>query len=111
MRCFLAVETTDELRQELGKLQRELSGRVPGMRWVRPEQMHLTLEFFGEVAESFPVRAAESLAAACAGHGVFQARLAGLGAFPAPHRARVLWVGMEGVARSWSRSSVQSGRL
>lgn len=95
MRCFLAVETTSEVRQELGKRQRELSGKVPNIRWVRPEQMHLTLEFFGEVDESFPASVAGPLMAACIGHGVFEVRLVGLGAFPASHRARVLWVGVE----------------
>lgn len=57
--------------------------------------MHLTLVFLEEVAEDFADATAGPLAAACAGHRAFNVRLSGLGAFPGPQRARVLWVGLE----------------
>ncbi|MFO7638814.1 MAG: RNA 2',3'-cyclic phosphodiesterase [bacterium] len=94
MRCFLAVETTDETRRLLDRLQRRLAGIIRDIRWARAEQLHLTLEFLGEVTDGFPAAAAGPLATACAGHPAFPARLAGLGAFPDPRRARVLWVGI-----------------
>jgi 2'-5' RNA ligase len=95
MRCFIAVETTPEARRELGRLQQALRPLAPGVRWVRPEAMHLTLAFLGEVDGEFAAAAREPLAAAGAGHRAFTARLAGLGAFGSPSRARVLWVGLD----------------
>lgn len=58
MRLFLALELPDAVRQRLTKLSKTLqehweSGRqLPGMSWVRPENLHVTLKFFGEVADS-----------------------------------------------------------
>ncbi|MFO7675282.1 MAG: RNA 2',3'-cyclic phosphodiesterase [bacterium] len=95
MRCFVAVETSPEVRRDIGRLQQELRACAPGVRWVRPEAMHLTLAFLGEVDADFVAAARGPLAAACAGHAAFAARPAGLGAFGSPRRARVLWVGMD----------------
>lgn len=57
--------------------------------------MHLTLAFLGEVADDLPGRLRAPLAATGARHSAFDVRLGGLGAFPGPGRARVVWVGME----------------
>ena len=65
MRLFLALELPDTVRQRLTKLsktfqeyweaelaERGITGReVPATSWVRPENLHVTLKFFGEVAE------------------------------------------------------------
>lgn len=95
MRCFVAVETTPEVRRELGQLQRELAAEASGVRWVRPEQMHLTLVFLGEVADGFADAVRQPLAVACSSHRVFEAQPGGIGAFPVPRRARVIWVGLK----------------
>jgi len=48
MRLFLAVALPDEVKTALLRPYR----RMPGVKWVRPEQMHLTLRFLGETPES-----------------------------------------------------------
>ena len=58
MRQFLAVDLSDELRAGLGSLQKRLQAEARGWRWVRPEKIHLTLRFLGEV----PIMAEESFA-------------------------------------------------
>ena len=45
----IAVEATEALREVAGALRRELRGER--IRWVPPENLHLTLEFFGEIEE------------------------------------------------------------
>jgi 2'-5' RNA ligase len=56
--------------------------------------MHLTLVFLGEVTDEFVCRAEPELSAACAASSPFRGALRGLGAFPDPRRARVVWAGM-----------------
>ena len=95
-RAFVAVEISETARQQLARL---IDGfrRMPGAtaRWVRPELMHLTLVFLGEVSQEFLESAKVQLREVSSRHAPFTARLKGLGAFPSPARARVVWVGTE----------------
>jgi 2'-5' RNA ligase len=95
VRSFVAVEIPDAIRSEVGRLQQDLKRSAEGVRWVRPDRMHLTLVFLGEVENDYAEPAAGPLAEACGEHGAFEAALGGLGAFPNPSRARVAWVGMK----------------
>ena len=94
IRAFVAVEISEQARCQLKDLLRQLQTRAGRVRWVRPEQMHLTLVFLGEVSRNFVESARQRLADAVAGSPAFSAQLCGIGAFPGPARARVVWVGM-----------------
>ena len=48
-RSFIAVELSKEIAEGVRKVQEGLKERVTGVRWVRPEGIHLTLTFLGEV--------------------------------------------------------------
>jgi 2'-5' RNA ligase len=97
VRAFIAIELGEGLRDKLGDLQARLRGDVPPglVRWVRPEGMHLTLKFLGDV----PVAQVESIANAvsqtCEEHAPFGCSVSGLGCFPNPARPRVVWVGIQ----------------
>jgi 2'-5' RNA ligase len=91
MRCFVAVELPPELRDGIERVQKEVA--LPGLRLVKPEQVHLTLKFLGEVQEAKIDAVARALLSVRA--APFQARLAGLGAFPG-RSIRVVWLGLQG---------------
>jgi RNA 2',3'-cyclic 3'-phosphodiesterase len=55
--------------------------------------MHLTLAFLGEVSQEFIESTKVRLAEVAQRHQAFTAQLSGLGAFPSPSRARVVWIG------------------
>jgi 2'-5' RNA ligase len=97
LRLFAAVEIPPEIAEELEPHQDDLDDA----RWRDPEQMHVTLRFFGDVPE--PV--ADDLDAELSGvtGEAFDLTLAGVGAFGLGHRARAIWAGVE--------SSVQLKRL
>ncbi len=63
------------------------------MRWTRPENVHLTLKFLGEVPEGEIEQIGAALRKACADHTPFDASLSSFGAFPSARRARVIWAG------------------
>ena len=94
MRAFLALDLDSEVRGRLVELGRELRPFARRARWVRPEGLHLTLRFFGEV----PAEGVESLGAtlseAFAGLPAFALDFRGCGVFPDRGNPRVLCVGV-----------------
>ena len=96
LRAFVAVDTTPEVKAEVSHLLRQLKERTRfSVKWVKPEQMHITLVFLGEVGAEFIEGAKVELNAVASRCRGFGCRLEGLGAFPSPVRARVLWVGLK----------------
>ena len=98
IRGFIALKTPALWDEKLGALQRDLKSQFGGhaFRWVKPEQMHITLRFFGwlTVRQADEVRArVESIASA---HPPFTLTCENLGAFPNMRRPRVLWAGLKG---------------
>lgn len=98
MRLFVAVDLDDASRDAIGaeqtRLRRALDaeGR-PAWKWVRPDRMHLTLVFIGEV----DAPAAEAIVRAMRTdfHSpAFSLVFGGLGVFPAHGAPRVLWLGV-----------------
>lgn len=49
MRVFAALELPSEVRSLIAEWQRPLALRYPSVKWVSPENMHLTLRFFGDI--------------------------------------------------------------
>lgn len=93
MRLFVAVVPPPVVREEALRGARSLpwEGNV---RWLPPENVHLTLKFLGEIPETEIPALTPALGAACAEHAAFELALSGAGAFPSKKRARVLWVGV-----------------
>jgi 2'-5' RNA ligase len=98
MRLFAALDLTDEARGLIAAEQKRIAGALEGadrsaLRFVRPEHIHLTLVFVGEVDEPRGVSIVEAMRADIA-QRPFRLVFSGLGAFP-PHGApRVLWLGV-----------------
>ena len=95
IRCFLAVELSDELAGPVGQLIHQLAPDGPGVKWVEPENLHLTLKFFGDIDELETYDIAKCVSRAIQGTEPFAIRLRGVGAFPGRDRPRTLWVGVE----------------
>ena len=97
MRLFAAIDLDDDARgaiaAEQKRLTQELAGGESSLRMVRPEQMHLTLAFLGEVENGRGASVVEAMRADLDAPA-FAIVFAGLGVFP-PHGApRVLWLGV-----------------
>lgn len=88
-RLFVALALPAELRAQLALL----SGGIPGVRWVPPENHHLTLRFIGEV-EVWRAQELDDALAAIRAPG-FALSLHGLGLFEKAGRVAALWVGAE----------------
>ncbi len=98
IRTFVAIDLDQGQRRVLAELQRQLKGDRSAriVRWVDPENVHLTLKFLGDVESSRMPAVEHALREACRGTAPFTLRLAGAGAFPNSRRPNVIWVGLEG---------------
>lgn len=96
MRCFIAIDIDEEIRAELHDLQQELAESVDikksDVKWVRPEAMHLTLKFLGEIRDRELVDVCRVTEAVAAQHEAFSFAVREVGHFGG-RSARVLWVG------------------
>ena len=95
IRSFIAIEIPQQLQTRIGELQKELKRSEADVRWVRPENIHLTLKFLGTVSRESPEKIAEAIAPLVAAWKPFDLRIQGLGCFPSTRNPRVLWVGIE----------------
>ena len=96
MRTFIAIEIPEETRQGLRDAQRVLRTDAVDASWPKPEGIHLTLKFLGEIPETQIPEITNALTAAAAGTVRFRLAVRGTGTFPNARNARVVWAGMSG---------------
>jgi 2'-5' RNA ligase len=96
MRTFVALELSEETRANVGRLAAEVAPGMGKVTWVKADRMHLTLKFLGEIEEKAAPRIVERLKEACREAGPISFSVSGVGCFPNPRRAKVVWVGLVG---------------
>ncbi len=111
MRLFVAIAPPAAVLDELDALLEPLRERRGDLRWTSREAWHVTLAFLGQVDERTAARLPARLERAAGRHRTFYLAFAGSGAFPAAHRANVLWSGLAGDRTALTRlaESVAAG--
>ena len=95
IRSFIAVHLSDHVREEISKFQSELKRLGADVKWVRPESMHITLKFLGNVTEDQVVSIREIMHSIAQPEVPFEIAIRGVGCFPNEKRPRVLWLGIQ----------------
>jgi 2'-5' RNA ligase len=93
MRLFVALEIPSTVRNNLAEFVKQLRTLAAQPRWVRPENLHVTLKFIGEVVPE-KLGAIRAALAEVRSESVVKIDFRGLGFFPEETRPRVFWVGM-----------------
>ena len=96
LRLFFAVELPPEVRARAAEHAARLRQSFPDVRagWERPEKMHVTLKFLGDVDASQLPPLARAAEVATRGLSSFNLALEGAGSFPPRGAPRVLWLGL-----------------
>lgn len=96
MRTFIALELPREVKSLLQEMQQELRRLKIGARWVRPQNIHLTLKFLGDINPDDVDRIGDALNGTVADISGLRLSVRGIGVFPGIKRPRVIWVGLGG---------------
>jgi len=102
VRSFVAVPLPENIQASIFAAALELGRALPqsGIKWSRKvENLHITVKFLGQVDEEKLAALADDLARALAPLPRFRLTLRGMGAFPSPRKANVVWAGVEDVTR------------
>ncbi len=86
----------EAVKSALSEFQQELKKCGADVRWVKPESVHLTLKFLGNISEKDADRIIKTLEGTCSKNTEFTLDIAGAGVFPNKRFPRVLWVGING---------------
>jgi RNA 2',3'-cyclic 3'-phosphodiesterase len=93
VRLFLAISLDPSVRDAVSAALAELRTAAPQIKWVRAENLHVTLKFLGETPQA-KLDALQSALSMIRLPGAIQLDFRGLGFFPNEKRAKVLWLGM-----------------
>ncbi len=98
IRLFIAIDLPEAVKDVLLQTAAQMGQRLPNkaVRWVRPEQLHLTLRFLGDTAVSQLPDLQDQLTQLTSQHTSFRLHLNGVGAFPSRRWPRVVWAGLNG---------------
>ncbi len=98
IRLFIALALSTEAREVLRAVVELAQAQIaPGVvRWVKADQMHLTLRFLGDTPQQKLQALAEVMDRAAAAQRPFGLELDRLGCFPHERQPRVIWAGVRG---------------
>ena len=94
-RTFIALELDESLQRFLENVMRRLAAQLPGVRWVDPAGIHLTLAFLGELSDEQLLAAKQAAGTAAQQIPPFEFRLKEPGIFGSQRQPRVIWMGIE----------------
>lgn len=93
-RIFVAVDISEEARQKIANYIADLRREFSDLRigWDKPEKLHLTLKFLGEMSDSQLSKLEKIVDDISSDTGKFELKIQNTGVFPTPKKARVLWL-------------------
>jgi 2'-5' RNA ligase len=96
MRLFVAIEIDEAIRRRIESTRSQLRSQVVlskgSVKWIEPENTHLTLIFLGETADNQLMDICRIVEETAQNHSAFELEVKGLGTFGRP--ARVVWAGV-----------------
>ncbi|MBF0517416.1 MAG: RNA 2',3'-cyclic phosphodiesterase [Nitrospirae bacterium] len=93
-RTFIAIDISEQQRAEIGQMIDTLKHTRSGVRWVRPENLHLTVKFLGDTDDASIVTIAAALNELSGKCAPFQIELRQISAFSSLKRPDVIWIGV-----------------
>jgi len=96
IRSFLAFELPVQIKKTVVRVSGEFRHSGLDARFVKAENIHLTVVFLGHVKTEEIEGIEEEVRNICTGYGSFDIALKGVGCFPNRRRPRVLWLGLDG---------------
>jgi len=95
IRCFLAFELPEDIKTIVTRVSGEIRKSSLDVRWVRPEFIHLTVVFMGDIESEQVSLMGKPISVVCSDHSPFTISLKPMGCFPNSRNPRVIWLGID----------------
>jgi 2'-5' RNA ligase len=95
-RAFIAIDLPESIQSFLSEAQEALKLYGFRVKWVRPQNIHLTLKFLGNTAATDTDKIVAAMTPAARDCPVVSLAAKGIGVFPDARRPRVIWAGLSG---------------
>lgn len=96
IRAFIAIELNNEIKRAINDFEKRLIAIAPsGLRWVKTDQLHLTLKFLGDISQAQSQQVTQSINHLVVENRAFSLEVEGTGVFPNWRNPRTLWIGMK----------------
>lgn len=96
IRTFIAFKLPGKIVLSIRNVQERLKSFGLKIRWVKPENIHLTLKFLGDIRRSDTEKVGEAMSETAEQYEPISLTAKGIGAFPGIRRPRIIWVGISG---------------
>lgn len=112
LRAFIAIELPDTVRATLRQVQNRFQAYRFKIRWVKAENIHLTLKFLGNIGIDAVEKVHQAITEETENRDPFNLQTKGVGVFPGVKRPKVLWAGLSGnIEHLASLQQAVDGRL
>ncbi len=96
IRSFIAVKIPNTYKAPIQELLADFKSTGAAVRWVKPESIHITLKFLGNIKEELVDKIALKISESVANRKYIELQVKGCGAFPGIKSPRVIWLGIQG---------------
>jgi len=96
IRTFIAIKLPENIISSIGKAQKAIKLYNLNIRWIRPENMHLTIKFLGNTKIADIQKINSIMEDTVDDFAPIALAVKGIGVFPELRHPRVLWVGFAG---------------
>ncbi len=96
IRSFLAIDFPEKEKETLAVYSNDLQRIPSNIKWISPNQVHLTIKFFGSMAEDSIDKIGTELLGIATEFPRMKLTMKGIGAFPSLFRPRIIWIGLGG---------------
>lgn len=95
MRAFIAINLPERIKSKIVGFENDLKKCDLAFRWVKPENLHLTLKFLGDISQEQVNKIKEAIAKVSGKFTAFKASVNGFGFFPNARRPRVFFISID----------------
>ncbi len=95
MRAFIAIDLPEKIKSRIAELEDDFKKCDLAFRWVRPENLHLTLKFLGDINQEQVSKIKEAITKISGKFTSFQASLNDFGFFPNERNPRIFFISID----------------
>ena len=95
MRAFIAIGLPERIKSKIAELENNLKKCDLAFKWVKPENLHLTLKFLGNIGQEQTGKIKEAITKVSGKFTAFEASFNGFGFFPSERRPRVFFISID----------------